>query len=160
MAPQITDLARLDAQSHEDGLTFDAPWQAQAFAIAVRLSRDGHFAWQEWVHVLGEEIARSPGQTDESANDTYYRQWLSALERILVAKGLLATGDAPKRAAEWRVAYINTPHGQPIDLVNATCAPAQTPREVSRGMPLTVSPASCMAAFVERIKATNSCNKE
>ena len=30
MAPQITDLARLDAQSHEDGLTFDAPSQATA----------------------------------------------------------------------------------------------------------------------------------
>jgi nitrile hydratase accessory protein len=142
MAPHMADSAPLDAQSPEDGRTFDAPWQAQAFAIAVRLSGDGHFAWQEWVHVLGEEIARSPGQTGESANETYYRQWLSALERILVAKGLLATGEAAKRAVEWRVAYINTPHGQPVDLAHATCSPTQTTREVSRGMPLTVSPAS------------------
>ena len=142
MSPHIADLARLDAQSHEDGLTFDAPWQAQAFAIAVRLSRDGHFAWHEWVHVFGEEIAHSPSRAGESANGTYYRQWLSALERILVAKGLLATGDAAKRTAEWRLAYINTPHGQPVDLAHATCSPAQTQREVSRGMPLTVSPAS------------------
>jgi hypothetical protein len=27
---------------------FAEPWQAQAFALAVKLSEQGHFTWKEW----------------------------------------------------------------------------------------------------------------
>ena len=29
----------------EDGPVFAEPWQAQAFALAVKLSAEGHFTW-------------------------------------------------------------------------------------------------------------------
>ena len=138
----ITDMAMLDAPGDEAGPMFDTPWQAQAFAIVVRLSKTGHFGWNEWVHVFSQEIAHAPARAGESVNDAYYRQWLGALEQIVVAKGLLAAGDAEERAAEWRAAYINTPHGQAVELAHATCPPAHTQGKTPRGMPITVSSAS------------------
>ena len=138
----ITDLAMPDAPGDEAGPIFDAPWQAQAFAIVVRLSKTGHFGWDEWVRVFSKEIAHSPARSGESANDAYYRQWLGALEQIVVTTGLLASSNTKERAAEWRAAYINTPHGQAVELAHATCPPAHTHDKVPRGTPITVSSAS------------------
>jgi nitrile hydratase accessory protein len=131
----------------ETGRTFDAPWQAQAFVLVVRLNKTGHFRWDEWVRVFSQEIARSPARAGESENDTYYRQWLDALERIVVEKGLLAPGDAQERASAWCAAYLNTPHGQPVDLAHATCAPVHTHRMNPRRVPVTISPAAPRAAL-------------
>ena len=125
----------------ETDRAFDAPWQAQAFALVVRLSETGYFSWNEWVCVFSQEVARSPSRAGESENDTYYRQWLDALERIAVEKGLLAPGDAQERASAWRAAYVNTPHGQPVELAHATCPPAHTHGKIPRGVPITVSSA-------------------
>src|SRR4030088_3524799 len=83
----------------ETGRTFGAPWQAQAFALVVQLNKTGHFGWDEWVRVFSREIARSPSRAGENENDTYYRQWLDALEQIVVERGLLAPGDAQERAS-------------------------------------------------------------
>jgi nitrile hydratase accessory protein len=137
----ITDVAMLVIPGDEVGPSFDAPWQAQAFAIVVRLNRAGHFGWDEWVRVFSQEIARSPARAGESENDTYFRQWLDALDQIVVRKSLLAAGDTEKRAAEWRAAYINTPHGQAVELAYATCPPAHTHGTAPRGVPITISAA-------------------
>ena len=32
----------------KDGPVFAEPWEAQAFALAVRLFEQGHFSWNEW----------------------------------------------------------------------------------------------------------------
>jgi nitrile hydratase accessory protein len=133
------DSALTDIQRDETDRIFDAPWQAQAFALVVRLSKTGYFGWDEWVRVFSREIARSPSRAGESENDAYYRQWLDALEEIVVKKRLLAPGDAQERASAWRVAYVNTPHGQPVELAHATCPPAHTHGKVPRGVPITIS---------------------
>ena len=36
----------------EEGPVFAEPWQAQAFALAVKLSEQGHFTWKEWATAL------------------------------------------------------------------------------------------------------------
>jgi nitrile hydratase accessory protein len=137
----IADPALPEIRGDGAGPTFDAPWQAQAFAIVIRLNKTGHFGWDEWVRVFSQEIARSPARAGESDNDADYRQWLAALERIVVTRGLLAAGDTEKRAAEWRAAYVNTPHGQAVELAYATCPPARTHGKVQRGVPVTISAA-------------------
>jgi nitrile hydratase accessory protein len=119
--------------------TFDAPWQAQAFAIVVELNKARLLDWNEWVGVFSQEIARSPARAGESRNDTYYRQWLDALERIVAKRGLLAPADTNSRAAEWRAAYINTPHGQAVELAHATCPPVSTRKKIPPQTPITVS---------------------
>ena len=40
----------------EGGPVFAEPWQAQAFALAVRLSAQGHFTWKEWAGALADEL--------------------------------------------------------------------------------------------------------
>jgi hypothetical protein len=55
----------------QDGAVFAEPWQAQAFALAVRLCEQGHLTWKEWAAALvarkeawAEAFRRTPhGQT-------------------------------------------------------------------------------------------------
>ena len=72
----------------EGRAVFAEPWQAQAFALAVRLSAEGHFTWPEWTAALAEEIeaARARGDVDDGSR--YYEYWLSALERLVTERGL------------------------------------------------------------------------
>ena len=41
-----------DLPMDDDGPVFDQPWQAQAFAMVVKLFEAGHFTWNEWVDYL------------------------------------------------------------------------------------------------------------
>ena len=38
------------------GPVFAEPWEAQAFALAVKLSQQGHFTWKEWASALAAEL--------------------------------------------------------------------------------------------------------
>lgn len=91
---------------------FEEPWQAQAFALAVELNRQGAFTWSEWAATLAEAIAAAPA--DDGSR--YYEAWLSALESLVAAKGLAAPADLARRTDEWRHAYETTPHGRPVEL--------------------------------------------
>ena len=107
-------------QAHEKlpqdrgGQVFGEPWEAHAFALAVRLAEAGYFTWHEWTTFLSQEI-RGAEERDER-NVTYYQQWLAALEKLCVQKGLATSGDMARRKAEWREAYLHTPHGHPVEL--------------------------------------------
>ena len=107
-----------------DGPAFAEPWMAQVFACAVHLSRNGLFTWNEWVHVFSAEIKTHPQQPGEAANAVYYRQWLAALETIVGLKGAASTAEISERQETWRQAYLNTPHGQPVELHHASAPPA------------------------------------
>lgn len=113
---------------------FDYPWQADAFGLTVQLYRNGRFTWAQWVEVFSAEIKASPVQPGETPNDAYYRQWLTALETIVRSSGLVSVAEIAERAEDWRKAYLNTPHGEPVLLMNALCPPphhhshAETPR--------------------------------
>ena len=86
---------------------FEAPWQAQAFAMAVLAAERGLFSWAEWTETLGAEIARAPELP-------YYECWLAALERLLTTKGVAAAGELAALRDAWDRAARATPHGQPI----------------------------------------------
>ena len=109
----------------EDGPVFRAPWEAAAFALAVRLSQEGHFTWQEWTETLTQEIAKAQRQGDPDLGNTYYYHWVSALERLCGEKDLVGRPEMDRRKEEWRRAYLSTPHGKPIEL---SAAFRHTPR--------------------------------
>lgn len=46
---------------------FLSPGEAQAFALAVRLSEAGHFSWKEWTEALSSELkaACDRGEPDD-----------------------------------------------------------------------------------------------
>jgi nitrile hydratase accessory protein len=112
--PPIPSLPRDDA-----GPVFREPWEAQAFGMAVTLNERGHFTWREWTERLTAEIAaaRARGEADDGTR--YYEFWLTALEKLVAEKGLVATGELAVRKHEWDVAARATPHGQPIELRRA-----------------------------------------
>ena len=107
----------------EDGPLFAEPWQAQAFAMTVRLSAEGHFSWPEWVQYLSAEIANDSGGEAGEPLDIYYRQWLAALEKLVADKGLASAAEMSGRKEDWRRAYLNTPHGHAIELGAADSKP-------------------------------------
>lgn len=109
--------ALLPLQPHdEEGPVFAEPWQAQAFALAVTLSQRGLFTWEEWTHAMGAEIKTAQAAGDPDLGDTYYDHWLRALESLVTEKGAATPEQMAARTEQWRQAYLNTPHGQPITL--------------------------------------------
>ena len=88
---------------------FREPWEAQAFAMAVKLAEAGVFTWSEWAETLGAELRND-------AQRPYYESWLAALERLVEGKGLMSQGERHGRIAAWDRAARATPHGQPIGL--------------------------------------------
>ena len=100
----------------EDGPVFQAPWQAAAFALAVRLSAEGHFTWPEWTEVFSAEIRKAQEEGDPDLGNTYYNHWVNTLERLCEERCLVVYDDMGQRTEEWRQAYLNTPHGKPVEL--------------------------------------------
>lgn len=100
----------------EGGPVFAEPWQAQAFALAVKLSEQGYFTWKEWAAALADEIkaATDRGETDDGSR--YYQFWLAALERLVTSKGLSDSATLLARKEAWADAYRHTPHGKPVEL--------------------------------------------
>ena len=96
--------------------SFTEPWHAQAFAAAVALSKAEFFTWSEWVDVFAAEIAREPQRQGENSEAAYYRQWLAALEKLLVERGLATGKEISATAEDWRRSYLHTPHGKPVHL--------------------------------------------
>ncbi len=92
------------------------PWQAQAFALAVKLSEQGHFTWTEWAAALGAELKASADHGEPDDGSHYYHHWLDALERLVTAKGLINRAALDTRKEAWAEAYRHTPHGQPVKL--------------------------------------------
>jgi nitrile hydratase accessory protein len=111
-------LAALPTLPRDDGEpVFTEPWEAQAFALAVKLSEQGHFTWKEWAAALGHELqaAADRGEPDIDGSQ-YYRHWLAALERLVTEKELTDAATLAARKNAWADAYRHTPHGQPVHL--------------------------------------------
>ncbi len=101
-----------------EGPVFAQPWEAQLFAMVLELTRQGVFSWAEWTKMLGVEIAAVRERGEADSGTTYYQHWLVTLEQLLSKKGVVQDSDVQSRMTKWREAYLNTPHGQPIQLVS------------------------------------------
>src|SRR5262249_60839314 len=102
----------------EGGPVFSEPWQAQAFALAVRLSAQGYFTWKEWAAALADELKSAADRGNPDDGSRYYEYWLAALERLVTAKALSNPNHILARKEAWAEAYRRTPHGKPVNLVN------------------------------------------
>jgi len=109
-------VADLNVAVDGDEPVFAEPWQAQAFALTVRLHAAGCFTWNEWADTLAAVLreVRERGEADDGSH--YYDHWLVALERLVTAKRLLDTATMDRRKADWAEAYRATPHGRPVVL--------------------------------------------
>ncbi|HUF33460.1 MAG TPA: nitrile hydratase accessory protein [Acidimicrobiales bacterium] len=60
-----------------DEPVFAAPWEARAFALAVRLRDSGHLPWTAFQERLATRIAADPAEATG-----YYEHWLASLEDV------------------------------------------------------------------------------
>ncbi len=97
---------------------FEAPWQAQVFAMTVAMNEAGAFTWTRWADAFGAEL-----QNDKaSGNAVYYAAWLRAFVRVLVEDGHATSQEVETLTADWHAAARATPHGQPITLAAVGCS--------------------------------------
>ena len=88
---------------------FEAPWQAQLFALTVALNEAGHFSWPDWASAFGPRV-----QAVEAAR--YWEVWSETLVAILEERGIAAAPEVQAMTQRWQDAARATPHGQPIEL--------------------------------------------
>ena len=117
-AERIAGLPRLPRDT--GGPVFAEPWEAQAFALAVKLSEQGHFTWKEWAATLANEVKAAADRGEPDDGSRYYQYWLAALERLVAAKGLTNSAAMFARKEAWADAYRHTPHGKPVELAAGT----------------------------------------
>jgi nitrile hydratase accessory protein len=114
IAERLADLPPLPRD--DGGPVFAEPWQAQAFALAVKLSEQGYFTWKEWASTLADELKTAADRGEPDDGSHYYHHWLAALERLVTSKGLLDHDALAARKQAWAEAYEHTPHGTPVEL--------------------------------------------
>ena len=97
---------------------FHKPWHAQIFALTVHLNEQGHFDWKDWSKVFSDALS-SKGSKDLIINDDdYYLIWLRTLEKFLGETVEIQSDEITQYFQDWRAAFLNTPHGQPVKLEN------------------------------------------
>ena len=97
---------------------FREPGEALAFGRGGMLHERGHFTWTEWTKRLATEIAAAKTRGEPDDGTRYYHYWLTALEKLVAEKQLIARDELATRKHEWDVAARSTPHGKPIELRN------------------------------------------
>ena len=87
--PDIAQMSGTCALPRTSGeLLFHDEWERRAFAIAVSLAEQGHFAWREFQQQLVESIAQAERRDPQNPSCDYYASWLAALEALLWRKRL------------------------------------------------------------------------
>jgi len=115
--PPEAELGALPALPRdEEGPVFKAPWEAQAFAMALSLHTRGVFTWREWADALAAELTAAAARGAPDDGTHYYQHWLAALEKLVAAKQVVPDAELARRIDEWDAAARATPHGKPVEL--------------------------------------------
>lgn len=101
------------------GPIFESPWHAEVLAIADTLTAEGLFTSGEWAEALGTELREAYERGDTDDSPTYYGCALRALEMLVALHAPEVSMSLVDRVEQWRRAYLNTPHGQPVELAAA-----------------------------------------
>lgn len=107
----FTPYARSDGEP-----AFDEAWQAQVLALAFALTQSGVFSPSLWSDTLGAELRAAAARGEPDNLDAYYACALTALEHLVADAGDITDTALTARIEAWRRAYLNTPHGQPVEL--------------------------------------------
>jgi nitrile hydratase accessory protein len=93
----IADADAPAAMPRKNGeLTFDAPWESRAFAMAVALS-EGLYDWEDFRTELIAEIARWESAGHPGEEWSYYERWLESLQTVLVERGVITPEELAAR---------------------------------------------------------------
>jgi nitrile hydratase accessory protein len=71
-------------------LAFSRSWEQVAFALAIALSKKGHYEWEDFRQNLIATI--SEWESEHDLNDStwdYYQRWYAVLEKLVLEAGLI-----------------------------------------------------------------------
>ena len=95
----VADMTGPAAMPRKNGeLVFAEPWQGRAFGMAVALSEQGSFAWEEFRRELIAQVAAAERRGNPFE---YYEIWLATFERLLAAKGLVSGAEVEECAFQF-----------------------------------------------------------
>ena len=95
----VADMTGPAAMPRRNGeLVFVEPWQGRAFGMAVALSEQGAFAWEEFRQELIAQVAAAERR---GGPFEYYEVWLATFERLLAAKGLVTGAEVEECAFQF-----------------------------------------------------------
>ena len=79
-------------------LHFDREWEKLAFGMAIALSKQGHYEWEEFRQMLISTIGEweATHKLDDPEWD-YYQCWLTALETLALEAGVIKAGELDTR---------------------------------------------------------------
>lgn len=97
---RVADMEGVAALPRKSGeLIFQAPWEGEAFALAVALCERGMYPWSDFQSHLIAAIATADGkQFPPETQPTYYEHWLVALEALLIEKNILSKTHIDRQA--------------------------------------------------------------
>lgn len=93
-------LAGTPIETDQEGPTFQAPWQARAFGVAVALCEREDFDLTTFQSRFAKRIDDlDPATMQDDVETTYYEQWLACLEDVLVEAEVIDEAELADRAA-------------------------------------------------------------
>jgi nitrile hydratase accessory protein len=79
-------------------MVFEEPWESRAFGMAVALTEDQCYPWEDFRQRLIAEIGAADARNDPSG---YYERWLAAFEGLLTETGILTREELDERTFEF-----------------------------------------------------------
>lgn len=81
-------------------LKFDRDWEKLAFGVAIALSKQGYYEWEDFRQTLIATIAEWEATHDRDAPEwDYYQCWLTALEKVAIASGVIGADELATQMA-------------------------------------------------------------
>ena len=97
-AAYLLDSAGPAAPPRDNGeLVFTAPWESQAFGVALALHDAGCIDWEDFRQSLICEIGDWEAAHPSGDGWNYYECWLGSLERLVNRRGLVTAEDLRAR---------------------------------------------------------------
>lgn len=93
------DLPDGTVPTDDDGVVFEAPWQARLFGLVVAFhEHNDDYAWADFQARLVDAVAGADTrELQMDVESAYYRRWMETLETFLIEEGVLSAGEIDRR---------------------------------------------------------------
>lgn len=82
-------------------LLFARLWEGRAFGMAIALSKQGHYEWEDFRQELIAAISEwEANHCQDDPQWDYYQRWLLALEHLVLASDLITPEELEQRTFE------------------------------------------------------------
>jgi len=103
---------------------FREGWHAQVLGVANTLIKNGRISASDWTATFAGALREAEARGEGDELDGYYGAALTALETLLDSETDVSHSHVDERTELWRRAYLNTAHGQPVELEAGLREPA------------------------------------